>query len=188
MWNLLLQIMEDGCLTDSHGRKVDFRNAVIAMTSNVGARHITGGKGPLGFAAQGEEARSARKAVEEELRRTFRPEFLNRVDETVIFRQLTEEDLREIARRMLADTGARMEALGLTLQAEEAAVALLAREGLDRSYGVRPLRRLIRGRVEDPAAEGLLSGRFRAGDHLTLTVEGDGVTLAKAPQQSGETA
>ena len=188
VWNLLLQIMEDGCLTDSHGRKVDFRNAVIAMTSNVGARHITGGKGPLGFAAGSQAGSNIRRAVEEELKHTFRPEFLNRVDETIIFRQLTEEDLREIARRMLSDTGARMEALGLTLQAEDEAVALLAREGLDRSYGARPLRRLIRSKVEDPAAEGLLSGRFHSGDHLTLTVEGDTVTLAKAPQQSGETA
>ena len=142
----------------------------------------------MGFAAGSEAGGNIRRAVEEELKRTFRPEFLNRVDETVIFRQLTGEDLREIARRMLSDTGARMAALGLTLQADEEAVDLLAREGLDPAYGARPLRRLIRGRVEDPAAEGILSGRFRSGDHLTLTAEGGAVVLTKAPQQSGETA
>ena len=178
VWNLLLQIMEDGCLTDSHGRKVDFRNTIIAMTSNVGARQITGGKGPLGFAADGAEGGNVRRAVEEELKRTFRPEFLNRVDETVIFRQLTEEDLREIARRMLSDTGKRMEALGLRLQVEEAAVALLAREGLDRAYGARPLRRLIRSKVEDPAAEALLSGQFHSGDTLVLTVRENNLAIA----------
>ena len=176
VWNLLLQIMEDGCLTDSHGRKVDFRNAIIAMTSNVGARQIVGGKGPMGFA--GESGGNVRRAVEEELRRTFRPEFLNRVDETVIFRQLTEADLREIARRMLAATGERMAALGLTFRAEEAAVALLAQKGLDSAYGARPLRRLIRSQVEDPAAEALLAGQFRPGDALVLTVRENGLAIA----------
>ena len=175
-WNLLLQIMEDGCLTDSHGRKVDFRNAIIAMTSNVGARQIVGGKGPMGFA--GESGGNVRRAVEEELRRTFRPEFLNRVDETVIFRQLTEADLREIARRMLAATGERMAALGLTFRAEEAAVALLAQKGLDNAYGARPLRRLIRSQVEDPAAEALLAGQFHTGDTLVLTVRENSLAIA----------
>ena len=178
VWNLLLQIMEDGCLTDSHGRKVDFRNTIIAMTSNVGARQITGGKGPLGFAGGGDETCNVRRAVEEELKHTFRPEFLNRVDETVIFRQLTEEDLREIARRMLADTGKRMEALGLCFQAEEEAICLLAREGLDKAYGARPLRRLIRSKVEDPAAEALLSGQFHSGDSLVLTVRENNLAIA----------
>lgn len=123
----------------------------------------------------------SRRAVEEELKHTFRPEFLNRVDETVIFRQLTEEDLREIARRMLADTGARMKALGLTLQAEDGAVALLAREGLDRSYGARPLRRLIRSKVEDPAAEGLLSAGSTPVTSSLLRWRAGAVTLEKGP-------
>ena len=177
VWDLLLQIMEEGCLTDSHGRKVDFRNTVIAMTSNVGARQITGVRGPMGFAGGGTEEGGVRRAVEEELKRTFRPEFLNRVDETVIFRRLTEADLREIARRMLSDTGKRMEALGLRFQAEEEAVALLAREGLDRAYGARPLRRLIRSRVEDPAAEALLAGRVGRGDTLVLSAGENGLAI-----------
>ena len=178
VWNLLLQIMEDGCLTDSHGRKVDFRNTIIAMTSNVGARQIVGGKGPMGFAGERGGNGNVRRAVEEELKRTFRPEFLNRVDETVIFHQLTEANLREIARRMLAATGERMATLGLTFQAEEAAVALLAQKGLDNAYGARPLRRLIRSQVEDPAAEALLAGQFHTGDTLVLTVRENSLAIA----------
>ena len=178
VWNLLLQIMEDGCLTDSHGRKVDFRNTIIAMTSNVGARQIVGGKGPMGFAGERGGSGNVRRAVEEELKRTFRPEFLNRVDETVIFHQLTEANLREIARRMLSATGERMATLGLTFQAEEAAVALLAQKGLDNAYGARPLRRLIRSQVEDPAAEALLAGQFHTGDTLVLTVRENSLAIA----------
>ena len=180
VWNLLLQIMEDGCLTDSHGRKADFRNAVIVMTSNVGARQITS-RGPLGFSGAGDagEARQARvkAAVTDELKRTFRPEFLGRIDDTLVFRQLTAEDLREIARRMLERAGRRMARLGLTLRAEEDAVALLAGEGPE--GGARPLRRRIRSQVEDPVAEGVLTGRFRAGDALVLAREEKGLAIRK---------
>ena len=173
VWNLLLQILEDGSLTDSHGRKADFRNTVVVMTSNVGARQITG-RGPLGFAGaeDGEQSRQdrVRRSVTDELRRTFRPEFLNRIDDTIVFRQLSEEDLREIARRMLERSGARMAALGLRLRAEEAAVAQLAREGFDPASGARPLRRRLHRQVEDPVAEGVLAGRFHSGDSLILSV------------------
>ncbi len=173
VWNLLLQILEDGCLTDSHGRRADFRNAVVVMTSNVGARQMTSVH-PLGFAGEeaGEEVRQerVRRAVREELKKTFRPEFLNRIDDTVIFRQLGEADLEEIARRMLAESGARMAELGLGLRAGDEAVALLARECWDPAHGARPLRRALRQKVEDVVAEGLLSGRFQKGDRLLLTV------------------
>ena len=183
VWNLLLQIMEDGRLTDSHGRVVDFRNTVVVMTSNVGARHLLHGGQSLGFSAGGGEAarqEGVRRAVEAELRSTFRPEFLNRVDETVVFRQLTEADLTEIARRLLAGAAKRLEALGLSLTWEEGALAALAREGFDSAYGARPLRRLIRGRVEDPIAEGILAGEFHAGDRLLLSEGEGGVVAAKA--------
>lgn len=183
VWNLLLQIMEDGRLTDSHGRVVDFRNTVVVMTSNVGARHLLHGGQSLGFSAGGGEAarqEGVRRAVEAELRSTFRPEFLNRVDETVVFRQLTEADLTEIARRLLAGAAKRLEALGLSLTWEEGALAALAREGFDSAYGARPLRRLIRGRVEDPIAEGILAGDFHAGDRLLLSEGEGGVVAAKA--------
>ena len=132
----------------------------------------------MGFAGERGGNGNVRRAVEEELKRTFRPEFLNRVDETVIFHQLTEANLREIARRMLAATGERMATLGLTFQAEEAAVALLAQKGLDNAYGARPLRRLIRSQVEDPAAEALLAGQFHAGDTLVLTVRENSLAIA----------
>ena len=173
VWNLLLQILEDGCLTDSHGRRADFRNAVVVMTSNVGARQMTSAH-PLGFAGEeaGEEARQERvgRAVREELKKTFRPEFLNRIDDTVVFRQLGEEDLEEIARRMLAESGARMAELGLSLRAGNEAITLLARECRDPAHGARPLRRALRQKVEDVVAEGLLSGRFPNGDRLLLPV------------------
>ena len=137
VWNLLLQILEDGRLTDSHGRRADFRNTVVVMTSNVGARQITS-RGRLGFAGEdGEQVRQRRISdqVTDELKRTFRPEFLNRIDETVVFRQLGEADLEEIAARLLEETGRRMEALGLTLRVEEGVTARLAREGFDPASG-----------------------------------------------------
>ena len=182
VWNLLLQILEDGTLTDSHGRRADFRSAVVVMTSNVGARQITSGR-PLGFAG-GEEDEAGRqdrvrRSVTEELRRTFRPEFLNRVDDTIVFRQLSEADLTEIARRMLAQTAARLEPLGLTLRAEEAAAARLAREGHDPASGARPLRRRLHEAVDDPIADGILTGRFHRGDRLVLTLGEKGLAIER---------
>ena len=182
VWNLLLQILEDGCLTDSHGRKADFRNAVVVMTSNVGARQITSGHS-LGFAGEedGEKVRQdrVRRSVTDELKRTFRPEFLNRIDDTIVFRQLGEQDLREIARRMLEETAQRMRPLGLTLRAEEAAIEKLAKECYDPTNGARPLRRALRQKVEDVAAEGVLSGRFQKGDTILFTVHKMDLVLEK---------
>ena len=182
VWNLLLQILEDGCLTDSHGRKADFRNAVVVMTSNVGARQITSGHS-LGFAGEedGEKVRQdrVRRSVTDELKRTFRPEFLNRIDDTIVFRQLGEQDLREIACRMLEETAQRMRPLGLTLRAEEAAIEKLAKECYDPTNGARPLRRALRQKVEDVAAEGILSGRFQKGDTILFTVHKMDLVLEK---------
>ena len=183
VWNLLLQILEDGCLTDSHGRKADFRNAVVVMTSNVGARQITNGH-PLGFGSQRDEEESrqarVRQSVMEELKRTFRPEFLNRIDDTIIFRQLDRNDLQEIARRMLEECGKRMAALGLTLQVEDEAAELLAHDCYDPVNGARPLRRALRQRVEDVAAEGVLSGKYRNGDKIILTVHKMDLVIEKS--------
>ena len=182
VWNLLLQIMEDGCLTDSHGRKADFRNTVVVMTSNVGARQITS-RGPLGFAGaeDGDEARQARvkASVTDELKRTFRPEFLGRIDDTLFFRQLSGWDLGDIACRLLGGVGKRVSALGLELRAEEEAVALLAGDGKDAAGGARPLRRRIRAQVEDLVAEGVLTGRFQVGDTLVLSVDEKGLAIRK---------
>ena len=176
VWNLLLQILEDGTVTDSQGRKVDFRNTAVIMTSNVGAKSITAAGTPLGFAPQARESADARfaavkSAVTAELRRTFRPEFLNRVDETIVFRRLSREDCAEIARRLLAQTVSRAAALGITLEADEDCAASLAERGYDVSYGARPLRRLIRSEVEDALATCLLDGTLASGDTAVLAAE-----------------
>ena len=176
VWNVLLQILEDGAVTDSQGRRVDFRSAVIVMTSNVGAKSITAAPTPLGFAANAQEDgeahfRAVKEAVTAELRRTFRPEFLNRVDETIVFRPLSEENMAEIARRLLKKTAARMEALGIRFVFDDAAARLLAQRGTDASYGARPLRRLISAEVEDALASLLLEGTLAHGDTAVLTAE-----------------
>ena len=176
VWNVLLQILEDGAVTDSQGRRVDFRSAVIVMTSNVGAKSITAAPTPLGFAANAQEDgeahfRAVKEAVTAELRRTFRPEFLNRVDETIVFRPLSEENMAEIARRLLKKTAARMEALGIRFVFYDVAARLLARRGTDASYGARPLRRLISAEVEDALASLLLEGTLTHGDTAVLTAE-----------------
>ena len=176
VWNVLLQILEDGAVTDSQGRRVDFRSAVIVMTSNVGAKSITAAPTPLGFAANAQEDGEAhfgavKKAVTAELRRTFRPEFLNRVDETIVFRPLSEENMAEIARRLLKKTAARMETLGIRFVFDDAAARLLAQRGTDASYGARPLRRLISAEVEDALASLLLEGTLAHGDTAVLAAE-----------------
>lgn len=176
VWNILLQILEDGVVTDAQGRKVDFRNTAVIMTSNIGAKSITAAGTPLGFAPEEQKSADAqfaavKAAVIAELRRTFRPEFLNRVDETIVFRRLSREDCAEIARRLLAQTVSRAAALGITLEADEDCAVSLAERGYDVSYGARPLRRLIRGEVEDALATCLLDGTLASGDTAVLTAE-----------------
>ena len=176
VWNILLQILEDGIATDSQGRRVDFKNTIIVMTSNVGAKNITAADtARLGFDSSEAEAEDARferirQAVMSELKRTFRPEFLNRIDETIVFRQLSREDICAIARRMLETTAARMAEQGITLQADDEAVALLADNGFDPQYGARPLRRAIQSQVEDAVAEEMLEGKLTTGGtaHVVL--------------------
>ncbi len=172
VFNLLLQILEDGVLTDGQGRRVDFRNTVIIMTSNVGARLITEHRS-LGFggaanAADDAGQRRIRDDVMGELKKTFRPEFLNRVDDIIVFRQLTKEDIHEIARRMLTSLDKRLKDMDITVQVTDAAVEAIAAEGFDPVYGARPLRRAIQSRIEDPLAEKLLEGAFQAGDSVTV--------------------
>ena len=176
VWNILLQILEDGVVTDAQGRKVDFRNTAVIMTSNIGAKSITAAGTPLGFAPEEQKSADAqfaavKAAVIAELRRTFRPEFLNRVDETIVFRRLSREDCTEIARRLLAQTVSRAAALGITLEADEDCAVSLAERGYDVSYGARPLRRLIRGEVEDALATCLLDGTLASGDTAVLAAE-----------------
>ena len=193
VWNILLQILEDGIVTDSQGRRVDFKNTIIVMTSNVGARNITAADKPLGFDGRevdtDESARFERikQAVMEELRRTFKPEFLNRIDETIVFRQLTEEDIRRIAQRMLEITGKRMAQQNITLLADEEAVAALAKDGFDPQYGARPLRRAIQNEVEDAVAEQMLEGKLQSGDTARICLRDGKVAIEKevpAPQEA----
>ena len=191
VWNILLQILEDGRITDSQGRTVDFKNTVIIMTSNVGAKNITAVQRSLGFAAdESEETDEAKRfervkeAVMSDLRRTFRPEFLNRIDETIVFRQLTEENICEIARRMLNLTAKRMEEMGVKLEVEDEAVKELAKNGFDPVYGARPLRRAIQNRVEDAVAEQMLEGRLQSGTTALVSIR-DGA-LQVIPKEKSE--
>ena len=168
--NILLQVMEDGVLTDSRGRRADFRNTVIVMTSNIGARQMVTHAPPLGFAGMsGEEYR--REEILAELKRHFRPEFLNRLDEVVMFHRLEGDHLEQIAGRMLTGLESRLSALGVELDAPPEAVALLARTEEEREQGARPIRRAVRRRVEEPAASLLLERQLGPGDTLCLAVE-----------------
>ena len=178
VWSLLLQILDDGHLTDSAGRKVDFRNTVVVMTSNVGAKAITGGCSPLGFGtgeAGGEE--EMRRRVLEELRATFRPEFLNRVDETIVFHRLGSGELLQITRNLVEELRERFLGLGLRLEAPEETLRFLARRGSDGRFGARPLRRALQSCLEDRAAELLLAGKARAGDCITALVRDGEIEL-----------
>ncbi len=192
VFNMLLQILEDGILTDAQGRRVDFKNTVIIMTSNVGARLITE-KRSFGFgdAAEtaGDEAssRRIRENVMGELKKAFRPEFLNRVDDIIVFRQLTQEDICQIARRMLGSLDRRVRDLEMTLTVTDEAVDELARAGFDPVYGARPLRRAIQSRIEDPLAEKLLEGAYHAGDTVTVTVR-DGELVFENAAPASENA
>ena len=187
VWNVLLQLLDDGRITDSQGRTVDFKNTVIVMTSNLGAKALTTAGSKLGFSAEAqggdpdaeEKFQRARETVLAELRQTFRPEFLNRIDDIIVFRSLTEADIREVARRMLRVVSARMEAMGIHLDASDEAVAELAKEGFDPKYGARPLRRAIQSKVEDAVAERMLDGTLKAGDTAHLTVEDDKLCVSK---------
>ena len=187
VWNILLQLLDDGRITDSQGRTVDFKNTVIVMTSNIGARSLTAMGSKLGFSAEERDSdpdaekkfETAREQVMAELRQTFRPEFLNRIDDIIVFRPLTEEDIREVARRMLKTVSARMETMGIHLDASDEAVAELAKEGFDPKYGARPLRRAIQSKVEDALAEKMLDGTLKAGDTAKLTVENNRLCVSK---------
>ena len=196
VWNILLQILEDGIVTDSQGRRVDFKNTFIVMTSNVGAKNITAAETPLGFhggdkSAEEDEAKRyerIRQAVMDDLKKTFRPEFLNRIDEIIVFRQLTQENIREIASRMLQVTGRRMAEQGITLDVDDDALTELARDGFDPQYGARPLRRSIQNLVEDAVAEQMLEGKLRSGGTAHVRLKDGKVVIesesapADAPQ------
>ena len=173
IFNILLQIMEDGRLTDGQGRTVDFRNAVLIMTSNAGAAQLNITK-PMGFAANAAvELEGRKELVLQEIKHLFRPEFLNRVDEILIFDPLGKDELTEIANMLVAELNKRMEAAGLTLELTSSAKELLLEEGSDSKYGARPLRRALRKLVEDPVSDLFLAGKFTKGDKILAEANED---------------
>ena len=180
VWGILLQIMDDGRLTDSAGRVVSFRNTIIVMTSNVGAKSISDGRPRMGFTPDGgDEAQLMRARINEELRRTFKPEFLNRIDETIVFRRLSRAEIRSIAERMLLTVAERFKALGMTLSVPDQVVDFLAERGYDEKYGARPLRRAIRSMIEDKAAELMLTDSLGCGDTVQARIDGNELILTK---------
>jgi ATP-dependent Clp protease ATP-binding subunit ClpC len=187
VFNVLLQVLEDGRLTDSSGRVVDFRNTIVIMTSNVGAYSIGKGRS-LGFAVGGEQERDEddyqqmKERMLEELKRTFRPEFINRVDDIVVFRQLASEQICAIARLMVADVQKRLLDQDMSLAVSDGVYEYLAGEGFDPNYGARPLRRAVLRLLEDPLSEAILRGEFAAGAKIQARLE-DGKIIFMAQQQ-----
>jgi len=184
--NMLLQIMEEGHLSDARGRKVDFRNAIIVMTSNIGADMIKRQAG-LGFALKRDEEMEERLAYEdmrkkliESLRRVFRPEFINRVDSVMVFHSLTKENIREIVNLELQKVAQRLEENAIVLASTAEAVDLIAELGFDIDMGARPLKRVIQQKVEDPLSDALLSGHFDDGDTVLIDVVEGEITLQRA--------
>jgi ATP-dependent Clp protease ATP-binding subunit ClpC len=192
--NILLQIMEDGHLSDARGRQVDFRNAIVIMTSNIGAELLTR-ETSLGFAVLKDESRAAEEGYKKmkdkllgELKRTFRPEFLNRVDGVVVFHALTREHIQDIVGIKIAEVAERLQEQHLGIELTPAARELLATEGYNPQYGARPLRQAIQRLVEDPLCEGLLSASFKPGDTIVIARTDDKIELQVKEQDKVEAA
>jgi ATP-dependent Clp protease ATP-binding subunit ClpC len=190
-FNMLLQIMEDGSLADAKGRKVDFRNTIIIMTSNVGAEEISKNL-TMGFVTQEDDEKmktreynQMKERVMSRLKQTFRPEFLNRIDATIVFHSLTAVQIREIVDLELTRVRKQLSEQDISLEIDTEAKDLLGKRGYDHTYGARPLRRIIQNLIEDPLAEGLLTGRFMAGHTVRITVEDD---MLKIQEEARELA
>ena len=180
VFNILLQILEEGVLTDSQGRKTDFKNTVIIMTSNVGARLITQKAKALGFGGA-EDADADYGKIKEnvmgELKNVFRPELINRIDEIIVFRKLTKENIETIASIMLKNLIGRMNSLGYEVEFTQSAIEHLAKAGFDDVYGARPLRRTIQSQVEDMLSDKLLSGEINKGDKITIDAKDNALVV-----------
>jgi len=186
VWNALLQILDDGRLTDGQGHVVDFRNTVVIMTSNVGTEYARKG-GTLGFLRAGEEGRDeeeSHREIEKALKKTFRPEFLNRVDEVIIFKDLTLEDVERIVDLQMQEIASRLADQGLGVELTDAARRWLAREGFDPQFGARPLRRALQRHVESPLSIKLLRGDFQEGDSVIVDAGEEGLVFERRPGQS----
>ena len=179
VFNILLQILEEGRLTDAQGRTVDFRNTVIIMTSNVGAREIAQTT-PLGFSGNdhaGLSDKEIKSRVMAEMKKLFRPEFLNRIDEIIVFKSLTDEQIAQIVELMVADLRERMIAQNMSINLTPAATKLIAKEGTDTTFGARPLRRAIQRLLEDPLSEQILEGKWQSGSIVDVDVDESGENL-----------
>lgn len=189
VFNMMLQILDDGILTDSQGRKVSFKNAVIIMTSNVGAKLITDKQSSLGFSSGGSAMSfdKIKDAVMGELKNTFRPEFLNRVDDIIVFSRLSKENIRSIAEKMLCEVAKRVSEMEINLTFTDAAADKIADVGFDEVYGARPLRRAVRGNIEDTLSELLLEGKIKAGKAYVCDVTDGKFTFNEAEQQEEPT-
>ena len=190
VFNILLQILEDGRVTDSQGKTVDFKNTVIIMTSNVGARLITEKQKGLGFsqvsseeASQEADFEKTRELVLGELKALFRPEFLNRVDDIIVFHKLTKDDTQKIARKMLSALEKKLSEMDIQMEFTDAAVAAVADKGYDPNYGARPLRRVIQSQVEDPISEEMLEGKVTANQSYRCDYSDGKFTFAPAAQE-----
>jgi ATP-dependent Clp protease ATP-binding subunit ClpC len=181
VFNILLQVLEDGRLTDGHGRTVDFRNTVIIMTSNLGTSGIK--RQAFGFRTGGQAGQDEDKKLQESvntaLKETFRPEFLNRIDETIVFHPLTQEQIIRVVSLMLKDVQGRLEERGITFELTSDANLWLGREGYDPVYGARPLRRAVTRFLENPMSKGILSGEFTSGDHILVDAGAEALVLTK---------
>jgi ATP-dependent Clp protease ATP-binding subunit ClpC len=188
VFNLLLQILEDGRLTDAKGRTVDFKNTLLIMTSNIGSKVIEKGGGGLGFELEEDQTESQynriRSLVNEELKNYFRPEFLNRLDEIIVFRQLSKDEVKEISELLLKEVFARLTEREITLEVTDKFKERIVEEGYNPSYGARPLRRAIMRLLEDVLAEEILSGRVAEGDIALVDIDEDGkVKISPKDQQ-----
>ncbi len=186
VFNIMLQILDDGRLTDSKGRHINFKNTIIIMTSNVGASMITT-TSRLGFSTSNDESKDKyeklKETVTEEMKKAFRPEFLNRIDETIVFAHLNKEEIRQIVDLMLKDLFKRLAERELSVEVTDEVKDHLAEAGYSEAYGARPLRRLIQRKIEDMLAEEILSGKYSAGDTLRLTLVDDKITCEKATKR-----
>jgi len=180
--NMLLQILDDGRLTDSHGRTVDFKNCVIIMTSNIGARLITDKK-HLGFSSENnneveKEYENTKKEVMAELKKGFRPEFINRIDELIVFHKLSIQEIKDIADIILKQISERLKEKEITISIDENVKDLIVEKGTDSNYGARPLKRTIQSMIEDKIAEEIIAGNIKEGDKIRLT-EDKGVIVVE---------
>jgi len=177
VFNILLQILEDGRLTDSHGRVVDFKNTIIILTSNLGTEELQ--RQAVGFRTGKQDARQLQNVVDRALKQAFRPEFLNRLDDIIIFHHLTEEHIRQVIEMMIKEVESRLAERDINIELTSAAKDWLIKEGFHPEFGARPLRRAIQRHVENPLSKMILSAEFKEGDLIIVEQEGEGLVFKK---------